>query len=60
MPGKDKLDVRTYDRYLEKGLLTKEEVQKHFKSLPDETANAVTVEIEFLDGELAEKSNDEE
>jgi len=40
-----KLDVRTRERLLRNGTLTKEELQKHLKSLPDESNNAEEVAV---------------
>jgi len=42
---KNKMDVRTYSRYVEKGLLKDSEIQSQLKALPDETDNAVWVDL---------------
>ena len=54
---KPKIDVRTVDRYMDKGLLDRDEVQKMMKALPDDTVNAQTVETELYEGEITEKGN---
>ncbi|MDP2600878.1 MAG: hypothetical protein Q8P84_09145 [Deltaproteobacteria bacterium] len=40
-----KLDTRTRERMLRNGSLSKEEFQKHLKSLPDEANNAEEVAV---------------
>lgn len=61
--SKQKMDVRTYSRYVEKGLVKDADVQSHLKSLPDETDNAVWVDLSAeeeaeLDNESDEDSAD--
>jgi hypothetical protein len=55
---KQKVDVRTYSRYVEKGLLKDGDVQNYLKSLPDEAENAVWVDPTAEEAEVVE--NDEE
>jgi hypothetical protein len=43
-----KLDTRIIDRSLAKGHVTKEEVQKSFKDLPDDAANAEWISIDNI------------
>lgn len=50
---KQKMDVRTYSRYVEKGALKAADVNTYLKSLPDETENAVWVDLTAEDAELA-------
>lgn len=61
---KQKMDVRTYTRYVEKGQLKDSDIQSHLKSLPDETENAVWVDVSAEDAELlddgVEDSTEEE
>lgn len=40
-----KLDVRTRERALREGSLTKEELSKYLKSLPDESANTEDISV---------------
>lgn len=61
MPTTDKrLDRRTYDRYMEKGLLNKKEIEAHMKGLPDDTANAQYVQMDLHDAEISEEGIPEE
>jgi len=48
-------DKRTQDKYIEKGLVDKAQVQTMMKNLPDEAANATWVEIDMEDGQLGEE-----
>lgn len=48
-------DIRVTQRNLAKGKILHEELDRHLKKLPDETANAEYVSIEDLD---ADDSND--
>jgi hypothetical protein len=57
---KQKMDVRTYSRYVEKGMIKDAEVQSFLKSLPDETDNAVWVDLTVEDAELGADSDDVE
>ena len=41
-----KLDARLAKRFLQEGKLTKEELEKHLKSLPDLTNASLKVEVE--------------
>ena len=50
---KQKMDVRTYSRYVEKGQLKGADVTNYLKSLPDESENAVWVDLTAEDAELA-------
>lgn len=52
-------DKRTADRYVEKGILSKADYEKHLKSLPDESANATWVEMSIEETDLAEPMDDE-
>jgi hypothetical protein len=38
------LDKRTIDRYLARGVLTEKDVEKHLKSLPDLSDQALSIE----------------
>lgn len=57
---KQKMDVRTYSRYVEKGLIKDGDVNTYLKSLPDETENAVWVDLTAEDAELDEESDETE
>lgn len=57
---KQKMDVRTYSRYVEKGLLKDSEIQSHLKSLPDETENAVWVDPTAEEEELSVEETESE
>ena len=48
------LDRRTYDRYIDKGLVKDSEFNSHLKALPDETANAQWVEMDLHDAEMGD------
>lgn len=62
MPTTDKryLDRRTCDRYMEKGLLKRTELESHLKGLPDDSANAQYVQMDLHDAEISEEGNPEE
>lgn len=51
------LDRRTMDRYIEKGLISADEVKSYIKSLPDEAANAQYVQMDLHDAEISEDSD---
>ena len=53
-------DRRTIDRYLEKGILTKDEHGKYLKNLPDETNNAQWVHMDLHDAEISDEGRDED
>lgn len=55
---KQKIDVRTYSRYVEKGLLKDGDVQTYLKSLPDETENAIWVDPTAEEDEVLEDDED--
>ncbi|NBY21110.1 hypothetical protein EBQ74_12930 [bacterium] len=57
---KQKMDVRTYSRYVEKGLLKDSEIQSHLKSLPDEAENAVWVDPTAEEEELSVEETESE
>ena len=40
------LDIRVRDRNLHKGVIDPKDLEKHLRDLPDQSANAETVEIE--------------
>ena len=50
------IDKRTYQRYVEKGLLKESEIQSHLKGLPDEEKNAEWVQIDLYDTEADAQS----
>jgi len=58
--NKQKMDVRTYTRYVEKGVLKDSDVNSYLKSLPDETENAVWVDLTAEDAELDGDAEDSE
>jgi hypothetical protein len=56
---KQKIDVRTYSRYVEKGLLKDGDVESYMKSLPDETENAVWVDPTAEEAEILEEDEED-
>ena len=46
------IDRRTYQRYIEKGTLKDSEFQSYLKHLPDETENAIWVDMDLFDTEI--------
>ncbi|MCC7384778.1 MAG: hypothetical protein IT384_23210 [Deltaproteobacteria bacterium] len=42
------MDVRIRDRYVQKGKLTRADVEKHLKELPDVTSNAELIDYETV------------
>lgn len=46
-------DKRIMDRYVDKGIITKDAAAQHMKKLPDETPNAVWVELDLEEAEVA-------
>ncbi len=56
---KRNLDIRTLDRYREKGLLTESEIQSHMKSLPDDANNCQWVQMDLHDTEMGEEASDD-
>ena len=57
---KQKMDIRTCSRYVEKGIFKDSDIQAHLKSLPDETNNAVCVDLTVEDVEALEDDASEE
>ncbi len=51
---KQKIDLRTFNRYVEKGILKDSDLQAHLKSLPDDAENAVWVDLTVEDAEVEE------
>ncbi len=51
------LDRRTFDRYLDKGILKEADLKSHLKNLPDDTANAQWVQMDLHDAEISEEEN---
>lgn len=51
-------DKRTCDRYMEKGIVKNQEFEAHLKSLPDDAANAVYVQMDMDEAELTDVSED--
>ncbi len=52
------LDKRVADRYVAKGLLKKEELERHLKALPDSEPDGVWVQMDLHDTEVGEDSDD--
>ncbi len=50
-------DKRTQDRYVDRGLIQKETVEKQMKSLPDLSASATVVQIDMEEGQMEEASH---
>jgi hypothetical protein len=55
-----KLDRRTIGRYINKGMLSKEEYEAHLKSLPDEESNGEWVKLDLVDAEITDDDIDED
>jgi hypothetical protein len=55
-----KMDVRTYSRYMEKGLLKDADVQAHLKGLADDTDNAVWVDLTAEEAEVSASVSEED
>lgn len=53
-------DKRTYDRYVEKGIVKPQDFDSYLKNLPDESANAVYVQMDMDEAELSDVSKEEE
>lgn len=51
------LDKRVADRYIAKGLLKKDEFEKHMKNLPDSETEGVWVQMDLHDTEVTEDSD---
>jgi hypothetical protein len=47
-------DSRIVDRYVHNGLLKKAEYEAHMKNLPDDTENAVWVQLDLHDAEIGD------
>lgn len=43
-----KFDLRTIERKIKTGEITREEYQQYLDSLPDETENATEMEVKFI------------
>jgi len=54
---KKHLDKRVAERYVTKGLLKKEELEKHLKALPDSESEGIWVQMDLHDTEVAEEDN---
>ncbi len=54
------LDKRTIDRNIKKGALTKDEYEKHVKSLPDLTEECEPIEVSLYETEEQETEASEE
>jgi hypothetical protein len=53
-------DLRTVERNIEKGLITRKEYQEHLESLGDQADNAGTMEAQFEEGVLEDDEEEEE
>ena len=52
-----KMDVRLAERNVTRGVLTPEEMEKNFKKLPDDAANAEWVSLEQLHSQSDERDD---
>lgn len=59
MPSNQLFDVRILDRNLQKGLITREQYDKHLAALDDVEADAVPVEARFVEGVLNQGDEEE-
>lgn len=50
-----KFDVRTIERYLREGVVSRDEYEEHLEELPDVSDKAEDVEAEFVEGVLDEE-----
>lgn len=50
MANEKAFDVRILERNLDKGLITREEYEKHLSGLDDVAGNATKLEAEFVEG----------
>lgn len=58
---KDRLfDVRTVERNIEKGLITREEYNEYLESLEDASDKSAVIEAEFEEGVLDDDEEDED
>lgn len=56
----DHMDVRIRDRYVQKGLVSRAEVEKYLTSLPDMTSNAESIDYEKIFESDDEDASDED
>lgn len=49
-----KFDRRTYDRYVESGIVSQSDFEKFIKNLPDDSAHAQWVQMDIHDTEISE------
>lgn len=59
MPSNQLFDVRILDRNLQKGLITREQYDKHLAELADIEGEAVDVEARFVEGVLRRADEEE-
>ncbi len=52
-------DRRVVERYVQKDIVKPGEFQEHMKNLPDDTANAVYVQLDLHDTELGDSGADQ-
>ncbi len=57
--NKPSYDKRTFQRYVDKGLIKDGELKSHFSALPDESNNAQWVQIDLHDAELSDGMGEE-
>ena len=50
-----KIDRRTVDRYMDKGIIKKADYDAYLKSLPDDTANATLVQMDVEETEITSR-----
>jgi hypothetical protein len=55
---KKHLDKRVAERYVTKGLMKKEELEKHLKALPDSEAEGIWVQMDLHDTEVGDDTDD--
>lgn len=53
-------DVRTLERSLDRGLITREDYDAYLANLPDVADNAAALEAEFVEGVLSEEDGEED
>ncbi|MFU8803882.1 MAG: hypothetical protein ACNA8W_08755 [Bradymonadaceae bacterium] len=53
-------DIRTLERSLDRGLITREQYDDYLANLPDAADNAARVEAEFVEGVLTDEDESNE
>ena len=54
-----KFDIRTIERFVRDGIVSRDEYEEHLESLPDVSDKAVKMESEFVEGVLEDDDEEE-